>query len=148
MRLVVQRVSHASVSVDGNQIASIGRGLLALVCVEREDTEETMVWCARKTAEMRIFPDDAGLMNRDVREAGGAVLAVSQFTLAADIDKGRRPGFTNAAPPEKAQPMFEKFCEMVRGYGLEVQTGKFGATMAVEMVNDGPVTIVVEKRLG
>ena len=146
MRIVLQRVSRAEVREGGRVIAAVGRGLLALVCVERGDDEAVLEWCARKTAELRIFADEQGRMNRDVRQAGGAVLAISQFTLAADISKGRRPSFLRAAPREAAEPLMGRFCEMLRARGLDVRTGRFGAMMEVELTNDGPVTIVVERR--
>ena len=146
MRIVLQRVSRASVTVDGDTAGAIGKGLLALVCVEQGDADESVAWCAKKTARLRIFPDEDHRMNRDVRDADGAVLAVSQFTLAADIGKGRRPSFIRAAPPGEAEALFERYCALLRDYGLTVRTGRFGAMMEVELVNDGPVTIILERR--
>jgi len=137
-------VSEASVSVDGREISRIGRGLLALVGVEKEDTAEHAAALAKKISEMRIFEDDAGKMNLSVLDAGGEVLAVSQFTLCADTRKGRRPGFDPAAPPALAEELCRKFTEALRARGVTVREGVFGAHMRVALVNDGPVTFVVE----
>ncbi len=140
MILVLQRVTRASVRVGGETVGAIGAGLLVLGCVEPDDDEAGADEAARKTAELRIFPDDGGRMNRDVREAGGAVLAVSQFTLGADLTRGRRPGFEGAARPEVAEPLFARYVAALRAYGVPVETGRFRAMMEVELVNDGPVT--------
>ncbi|MGE5345792.1 MAG: D-aminoacyl-tRNA deacylase [Acidithiobacillales bacterium] len=140
MILVLQRVTRAAVRVSGETVGEIGRGLLALGCVEPQDDESSVDEAARKTAEMRIFADAQGRMNRDVREAEGAVLAVSQFTLGADLARGRRPGFEGAARPEAAEPLFARYVAALRAYGVRVETGRFRAMMEVELVNDGPVT--------
>ena len=140
MILVLQRVTRAAVRVAGETVGEIGPGLLVLGCVEPEDDENAVDEAARKTAEMRIFADASGRMNRDVREAGGDVLAVSQFTLGADLSRGRRPGFEGAAKPEAAEPLFARYVTALRAYGVRVETGRFRAMMEVELVNDGPVT--------
>ena len=145
MRAVVQRVSRASVRVDGRTHGEIGRGLLVLLGVAPSDGEVEIEWMAEKVAGLRIFPDDEGRMNRSVTEIGGAVLVVSQFTLYGDARKGRRPSFVDAAPPEVAQPTYERVVTALRARGLEVATGEFGAVMDVELVNDGPVTIWLER---
>jgi D-tyrosyl-tRNA(Tyr) deacylase len=140
MILVLQRVTRAAVRISGESVGEIGPGLLVLGCVEPGDDETAMDEAARKTAEMRVFPDADGRMNRDVGEAGGAVLAVSQFTLAADLSRGRRPGFEGAAKPEVAEPLFARYVAALKAYGVPVSTGRFRAMMEVELVNDGPVT--------
>jgi D-tyrosyl-tRNA(Tyr) deacylase len=140
MRAVVQRVSRAQVRVDGQVVASIGLGLLILVAVEKGDGEEAVKKAAERFAHLRVFPDQEGKMNRSLKEAGGSILLVSQFTLAGSISRGRRPSFDGAAPPHLAQPLLEELAQALRGQGLEVQTGVFGAHMEVELVNDGPVT--------
>ncbi|MBI2080414.1 MAG: D-tyrosyl-tRNA(Tyr) deacylase [candidate division NC10 bacterium] len=144
MRAVLQRVREASVSLDGREVAAIGPGLLVLLGVGQADTAEAARWLAGKVADLRIFEDTEGKMNRSVREAGGAVLVVSQFTLYADARKGRRPSFTGAAPPEAAVPLVRAFVEELEGRGLPVQEGVFGARMQVRLVNDGPVTILLD----
>ncbi len=137
---------HASVSVGGESISEIGPGLLLLVGVAKGDGEAEADWLAEKIAGLRVFGDDEGKMNLGVREAGGEVLAVSQFTLFADTRKGRRPSFQGAAPPEEAEPLFSYFCERLRAAGVRsVKTGSFGAMMDVALTNDGPVTIVLER---
>jgi len=145
MIVVLQRVAEASVAVDGETIARIGPGLLCLVGIATDDRHEQIEWMARKVAELRIFEDEAGKMNRSVLDVGGEVLAVSQFTLLADCRKGRRPNFLRAARPEQAKPLFDEFVALLRGDGLRVATGQFGAKMQVALVNDGPVTIVLER---
>ena len=146
MKIVLQRVRNASVSVGGERISGTGPGLLLLVGVAKGDEEATADWLAEKVAGLRVFADDDGKMNLDVRQAGGEVLAVSQFTLLADTRKGKRPSFVNAAPPGEAEPLFDYFCERLRAAGVEsVETGSFGAMMDVDLVNDGPVTIVLER---
>jgi D-tyrosyl-tRNA(Tyr) deacylase len=145
MIVVLQRVSRAEVRVGRERVGSIGPGLVALAAVERGDTEETVSWCARKVGEIRLFSDDEGKMNRSVRDVGGAVLAVSQFTLAGDLRKGTRPSFSHAAAPEEAQPLFSRFVQLIGESGLCVETGIFAAMMDVELVNDGPVTIVLRR---
>lgn len=144
MRAVVQRVSRAGVSVDGEVVGAVGRGLLVLLGVAPTDTEAGARWLADKVVGLRIFPDDEGKMNRDVTEAGGGVLVVSQFTLYGDCRKGRRPSFVGAAPPEVAEPLYEAFVAAVRAQGVPAATGRFGAMMQVELVNDGPVTLLID----
>ena len=141
MRALLQRVSRASVSVDSEAIASIGPGLLVLLGVGHGDDEPTTDALARRTTELRIFRDDEGRTNRSILDVAGAALVVSQFTLYADTARGRRPGFTNAAPPELAERLYLRFAEKLRDGVGSVQTGSFGAEMAVELVNDGPFTI-------
>jgi D-tyrosyl-tRNA(Tyr) deacylase len=145
MRAVVQRVSRGSVSVDGKVVGAIGRGVVVLVGVTHDDTEVQAEWLARKIAGLRIFEDDAGKINAGLLDVDGAALIISQFTLYADVRKGRRPGFTDAALPEVAEPLVEHFTQAMRGHGVPVKTGVFGAHMMVEIHNDGPVTILVEK---
>ncbi len=144
MRLVVQRVKRASVEVAEERVAQIGRGLLLLVGIAPNDAEVNLRKAARKVVELRVFEDDEGKMNRSLRDVGGEVLAVSQFTLYGDTRKGRRPSFVGAAVPEIAEPLFETFVDAIRAQGVDVETGRFGAKMAVELVNDGPVTLVIE----
>lgn len=139
MRAVVQRVSEASVEVDGERVAAIGAGLLVLLGVARGDTDEQADRLARRLLALRVFEDEQGRMNRSVTDGGGEVLCISQFTLLADTRKGNRPSFTEAAPAEEAEPLYER----VRA-GLGAQGGRFGARMAVRLVNDGPVTLIVE----
>ncbi len=141
MRALVQRVSEASVRAGGETLGTIGKGLLVLFCAEAGDTPGDVELLARKTANLRIFADDAGKMNRSVLDIGGAVLAVSQFTLAGDCRKGNRPSFIGAAAPETANAAYDAFCAELRGLGLPVETGRFAAEMKVALVNDGPVTI-------
>ena len=144
MRVLVQRVSRASVSVDGEVVAAIRRGYLALVGVTHGDTPETAGRLAAKLVRLRVFADEAGLMNLALGNVGGAVLAVSQFTLYADVRRGNRPSFTEAAPAEQGAAVYEAFVGAVRAEGAPVETGVFGAHMHVELVNDGPVTILLE----
>jgi len=141
LKALIQRVGEASVTVEGRAIASIGKGLLVLLCVERDDGVREAEALARKIAHLRIFEDDAGKMNRSVIEIGGAALVVSQFTLAADLRRGNRPGFSYAAGLNEAIPLYEHACACIAAQGVPVQTGAFGASMAVALVNDGPVTI-------
>jgi D-tyrosyl-tRNA(Tyr) deacylase len=145
MRIVLQRVSRARVTVDGRVTGEIGAGLLLLVGFRDGDGEEALTWMAEKVVGLRIFADGEGKMNRSVEEAGGAVLIVSQFTLYGDARKGRRPSFIEAARPETAIPLYERFVELVRATGRPVATGEFGAMMDVELVNDGPVTLILER---
>ena len=146
MRIVLQRVKEASVTVEGNRISSIGPGLLLLVGIASGDAEPEADWLAEKIAELRIMADEDGKMNRSVKDTGGAVLAVSQFTLLADTRKGKRPSFIGAAPPNEAARLFDHFCERLRSAGVaEVETGRFGAMMDVHLRNDGPVTFVLER---
>ncbi len=144
MRIVLQRVSRASVAVDGEEVASIGRGLLLLAGVGEADDEAEVRRMAVKCAEMRIFPDEEGRFNLSVIAGGGEALVVSQFTLFADVRRGRRPGFTEAARPEIAEPLVEAFAQALREAGVRTQTGRFGAKMEVALVNDGPVTIILD----
>ena len=146
MRIVLQRVKNASVAVDGELVSGIGAGLLLLVGLGHEDTEAEADWLAEKVAGLRIFGDEGGKMNLGIRETGGEVLAVSQFTLLADTRKGKRPSFVKAAVPEEAGPLFDYFCEKLREAGIgAVKRGRFGAMMDVALTNDGPVTIVLER---
>jgi D-tyrosyl-tRNA(Tyr) deacylase len=147
MRVVVQRVSRASVTVAGEPVGSVGRGLLLLVGVAEGDGEDEARILARKCAEMRIFPDDEGRFDRSLLDIGGEALVVSQFTLIADVRKGRRPSFTGAARPEVAEPLVKAFAEVLRELGVSTETGRFGAMMDVELVNDGPVTVVVDSEV-
>lgn len=144
MRAVVQRVSSASVRVDGETVGACGRGLLVLIGARHEDTSESATRLAAKIARLRIFPDEAGRFDRSLLDIGGEALVVSQFTLLADTRKGNRPSFTDAAAPEQAEPLVARFVEGLRAEGLTVETGRFGAQMEVELVNDGPVTIVLD----
>jgi D-aminoacyl-tRNA deacylase len=144
VKCVIQRVRRASVSVAGELVSEIGAGLLVLAAVEKGDGEAAMRDAARKIRELRIFSDDAGKMNRDVAEAGGAILAVSQFTLAASIAKGRRPSFDNAEEPGKARELFEMFVRELASTGIHVATGRFREMMIVTLENDGPVTFVYD----
>ncbi len=145
MRVVLQRVSRARVTVDGRVTGEIGRGLLLLAGFTDGDTEEALAWMADKVVGLRIFPDDEGKMNRSVEEVDGGLLVVSQFTLYGDTRKGRRPSFVEAARPEVAVPLYERFLQMLRATGRPVRTGEFGAMMDVELVNDGPVTLILER---
>jgi D-tyrosyl-tRNA(Tyr) deacylase len=144
MRVVIQRVKHASVTVDGEPIAAIGSGLLILLGVGSADTDETARLLAAKIAALRIFEDDQGKMNLSVRDTGGEAIVVSQFTLYADTRKGHRPSFTDAAAPDLARPLCDRFADNLRQEWVPTQTGEFGAYMQVELLNDGPVTIEME----
>ncbi len=145
MRVVIQRVQHASVTIDGNLKSKIGKGLLILVGIEDRDTQEDIEWLCKKIAHLRIFDDENGVMNKSVVEVDGEILVVSQFTLHASTKKGNRPSYLKASKPEYAIPMYESFCsEMGLQLGKEVQTGTFGAVMKVELLNDGPVTILID----
>ncbi|HEX6926192.1 MAG TPA: D-aminoacyl-tRNA deacylase [Longimicrobiaceae bacterium] len=145
MRVVLQRVSRARVTVDDTVTGEIGRGLLLLVAFTEGDSEEALRWMADKVAGLRVFSDAEGKMNLSVDEVGGGLLVVSQFTLYGDSSKGRRPSFIQAAPPDIAIPLYERFIELLREPGRHVETGVFGAMMKVELVNDGPVTLVLER---
>ena len=145
MRIVLQRVSRARVAVAGRATGEIERGLLLLVGFAEADGEEDLRWMADKVAGLRIFPDEEDRMNRSVGDVGGALLVVSQFTLYGDARRGRRPSFVDAAPPPVAVPLYERFVALLRETGLRVETGEFGATMQVELVNDGPVTLILER---
>jgi D-tyrosyl-tRNA(Tyr) deacylase len=142
MKCVIQRVRRASVTVDDELVSQIGRGLLVLAAVEKGDAEPAMHEAAKKIRELRIFSDEAGKMNRDVAEAGGAILAVSQFTLAGSLARGRRPSFDNAEEPTRARELFEHFLRELASTGIEVKTGRFREMMVVALENDGPVTFV------
>ena len=144
MRAVIQRVSRAKVTVDGEITGEIGHGLLVLLGVGRQDTEGSADYLADKVGGLRIFEDDAGKMNRSVAEVGGAILVVSQFTLYGDARKGKRPSFDEAAVPEKARALYARFVEHIRATGLRCETGRFQEMMTVELVNDGPVTILLD----
>lgn len=146
MRAVLQRVSQAAVTVQGERVASIGRGYLVLVGVTHTDGESDARYIADKIASLRLFEDDAGKINLGITDVGGEVLLVSQFTLYADCRKGRRPSFTDAAPPDMAERLYLRVAEMLREAGLPVQTGVFGAHMHVSLVNDGPVTILLDSQ--
>lgn len=145
MRALIQRVKQGRVTVDGRVVAEIGKGVVALVGVGPEDGEEQARYLAEKIAHLRIFADEAGKTNLSLLDVGGEALVVSQFTLYADTRKGRRPSFINAAPPELAEPLVERFAELIREQGVPAQTGEFGAEMLVEIHNDGPVTIWLER---
>ena len=146
MRCVVQRVSRAHVSVDGITVGSIGAGFVALVGAEAGDTLEDMRYSADKIIGLRVFDDDAGKMNLSIKEAGGAILLISQFTLMGDARRGRRPSFSRAARPEDAGPMLDQMAEYIAAAGITVEGGRFQAHMAVELVNDGPVTILLDSK--
>lgn len=147
MRVVIQRVSSASVTIDGEVRSAIGKGLLVLLGIGPEDGQEDMDWLVRKVAGLRIFDDEAGVMNRSVVEIGGEALVVSQFTLMASTKKGNRPSYIGAAGHELAIPMYESFCQALsEALGRTVGTGEFGADMKVSLVNDGPVTICIDSR--
>lgn len=141
MRALLQRISHASVTVDGEKIGQSGPGLLILICAMQGDTEAQADYLATKIAKQRIFKDEAGKMNKSVRDIGGSALVVSQFTLAADTSRGNRPGFSTAARPEEGKALYEYFATKLAAEGVPVETGEFGADMKVELLNDGPVTI-------
>ena len=147
MRAVIQRVSTASVTIAGELTSEIGPGYLVLLGVETDDEEQDVNWLVKKIAQLRVMPDDQGLMNRDIKDTGGEVLVVSQFTLHASYKKGNRPSFIKAARPDKAIPMYELFVQQLEGEtGKKVKTGRFGADMKVALVNDGPVTIVMDSK--
>lgn len=145
MRVLIQRVSKASVTVDGDTVGAIGRGFVALVGVTHGDGQDEAAWLANKVAGLRVFEDDAGKMNLSLDDVGGSVLVISQFTLYGDASKGRRPSWSAAARPEDAEPLVDYFAEQLRREGLTVATGSFGAYMDVEIHNDGPVTLMIEK---
>ncbi len=148
MRLVIQRVREASVSIDGEKVSAIGKGLLVLVGVETGDTEDDVKWLVGKTAGLRIFDDENGVMNRSVQDIDGEALAVSQFTLTASTRRGNRPSYIRAAGHELAVPLYEKYCDLLaEALGKPVGRGVFGADMKVALVNDGPVTIIIDSKL-
>lgn len=147
MRVVIQRVKSASVSIDGQQKAAIGKGMLLLLGIETEDLEADIDWLCGKLSRLRIFSDEEAVMNLDIKEAEGAFLVVSQFTLHASTKKGNRPSYIKAARPELAIPLYEKFvAKLAEQTGLLVKTGEFGAMMQVELINDGPVTIMIDSK--
>lgn len=146
MRVILQRSKRASVTVAGEVTGAIESGYVLLVGITHEDTEEDAKYVAKKVAEMRLFEDEEGKMNRSIFEAGGDILSISQFTLYGDIKKGRRPSFIAAARPETAEPLWQAFNDALRSHGLKVETGVFGAMMDVELINDGPVTMMVESK--
>jgi len=147
MRVVIQRVKQAAVDIDGVRVGEIGTGLLVLLGIEDADNQEDIDWLVRKITAMRIFPDEAGVMNRSVLDVQGNILLVSQFTLMASCKKGNRPSYIRAARPEVAVPLYEKFIECLSAaLGHEIPTGKFGADMAVSLINDGPVTICLDSK--
>ncbi len=145
MRALLQRVAHAGVTVDGETIGQTGPGLLILVCAMQGDTQAQADTLATKIAKLRIFKDEAGKMNRSVRDIGGSALVVSQFTLAADTSRGNRPGFSAAASPDEGERLYEYFADRLAAEGVPVEKGRFGADMKVELLNDGPVTIWMEQ---
>ena len=144
MKAVLQRVSQGSVSVNGEEISAIQNGYVILLGIGPEDTQETALLMAKKIAQLRVFSDEQGKMNRSVVDIGGSALVVSQFTLYADTHKGNRPSFVNAAPPEMAEPMVRMFIDLLESYGVPTQSGQFAADMQVSLINDGPVTILLE----
>ncbi len=145
MKIILQRVTRASVVIKGERIAAISKGLLVLFGVEKHDDEEKVIFLAEKTLNLRVFPDEKGKMNLSCMDICGEILVVSQFTLAGDCSKGRRPGFDNAAPPDVAQLLYQKFVQQISQSRLKIATGKFGVDMQVELVNDGPVTFTLER---
>ena len=146
MRIVIQRVSRAAVRVGGETVASIGPGMLLLVGIERGDTSDRVLRAARKVSGLRILEDGEGRLNRSLSDVGGAILAVSQFTLAGSLARGKRPSFDRAMPAVEAKPFFDAFVAALEAEGVSVETGVFGAMMEVELVNDGPVTLIWEER--
>jgi len=145
VRVVLQRASRAAVRVDGQTVGAIGRGFVVLAGFAPTDSDATLQWMAEKVVGLRVFGDAEGKMNLALGDVGGELLVISQFTLYGDTAKGRRPSFIDAAPPNVAEPLHEKFVALLRGLGVKVETGKFGAMMDVELVNDGPVTLVMER---
>ena len=148
MRAVVQRVSHAQVTVNGEVSGEIGPGLVVLLGLGQDDTETDAIYLSGKISGLRVFEDAQGKMNRSVQEVGGSVLVVSQFTLYGDVRRGKRPSFDAAAPPEKARQLYEFFVEQIRASGLRCETGRFQEMMKVELVNEGPVTILLDSKKG
>lgn len=146
MRLVIQRVNHAGVQVSGKEIASCGKGLLVLLGVTHDDSMEDIEYCASKTLGLRIFEDEDEKMNLSIQDIQGEILVVSQFTLYGDIRKGRRPSFVNSAKPDKANELYEEYVKYLQKENIPVSTGQFGADMKVELINDGPVTILVDSK--
>jgi D-tyrosyl-tRNA(Tyr) deacylase len=147
MRVVIQRVSHASVTIGGAVKATIQDGLLVLLAIEESDTAQDIEWLSGKIVRLRIFNDDQGLMNRSVQETGGEILLVSQFTLFASTKKGNRPSFSRSARPEVAVPLYEQFIHrLTEDFGRNIQTGEFGADMKISLINDGPVTVIIDSK--
>ncbi len=146
MKIVVQRVKESHVKVNERIVGRIGKGLLLLVGIEKGDSENVLNYMAEKIVNLRILPDENGKMNLSLLDTGGEILAVSQFTLAGSVEKGRRPSFDNAEVPQKAEALFDKFVEVLRSKGVKVEKGEFGALMEVYLINDGPVTFIIEKR--
>lgn len=147
MRAVIQRVTHASVTIDGTCKSAIGQGLLILLGIEEADNEEDIVWLCKKIVNLRIFDDETGVMNRSILDSGGEILTVSQFTLFASTKKGNRPSYIKAAKPDISIPLYNTFCnELSIALGKEIKTGQFGADMKVELLNDGPVTILIDTK--
>ena len=146
MRVVLQRVNQAEVSVSGETIGRIGSGLMALAAVSRYDTENDLVWMARKIVDLRVFDDDNGNLNLSLRDVHGQLMVVSQFTLYGDCKKGRRPSYSEAAPPAQAEALYDRFVEIMREAVPGVQTGRFQAAMEIRLVNDGPVTLILDSR--
>ena len=145
MKIIMQRVTQASVVIKGERIAAISKGLLVLFGVEKHDDEEKVIFLAEKILNLRVFPDGKGKMNLSCIDICGEILVVSQFTLAGDCSRGRRPGFDNAAPPDVAQLLYQKFVQQISKSRLKIATGKFGVDMQVELINDGPVTFTLER---
>ncbi len=146
MRAVIQRVSKASVKISDKVAGQIGQGLVGLAAIAEDDSDQDISYMSEKIANLRIFEDESGKMNKSILEVKGEILAISNFTLYGDIRKGRRPDFTSAAKPDKAKPLFDKFVELLKGRGLKVEVGEFQAMMDVELVNDGPVTILLDSK--
>ncbi|WP_417799445.1 D-aminoacyl-tRNA deacylase [Tenacibaculum sp.] len=147
MKIVIQRVSKASVTIEGERVANIQKGLLILLGIVNEDTQEDIQWLSNKITNLRIFNDDEGIMNKSIKDINGDIITVSQFTLHAFTKKGNRPSYIKAAKPEIAIPLYEKFIQQVElDLGKKVQTGQFGADMKVELLNDGPVTIIIDSK--
>jgi D-tyrosyl-tRNA(Tyr) deacylase len=146
MRTVVQRVSQAEVVIGGACVARIGKGILALAAISQQDTEKDLVWMAKKIVELRIFSDSQGKLNLSLQDIGGELLVVSQFTLYGDCKKGRRPSYSDAAPPAEAEKLYERFLEIIRQYVPNVKTGQFQAMMEVNLSNSGPVTLIIDSR--
>ena len=145
MRVVLQRVNHAAVSIDGETVGQIKRGYLLLVGLAPDDNDDQLDWMVHKIVNLRVFEDENGKLNRALADVAGEILSISQFTLYADVKRGNRPGFSKAAKPEIAEPLYDRFNEKLRAAGVHVETGRFGADMKVELENDGPVTIIYEK---